>query len=179
MTISHLSKDHHKCGGIKSYSVLITSNPNQRIIKVKHKVIFEVFILTPNGKSFSLIKELNKTEVEPGDIRRTDQGNGADIVIKVDLGQWNDSKNPCSNNSSLLAAEYKLEVEAEHSSGCNSGVTSCEMQIQVNPDVPLIGKIMMPEDWDPLEYSVKNLLVESKRDISESFSGMISANNFI
>ena len=162
MSIESTEKSQASAKDIKKYKIIITSEANNDLASVIAQVVFDVFFTLPGEKTFNCRKIITRFVPELESIKRnSDLLNKLEFIFEVDLAKAGIGKTPTSNKSVLFSSNFTTQVFGIYNVGFRSKSAEAEVQLHVNPDVAKFEKILPPDNWEPVEYHLKSLMISS------------------
>lgn len=162
ISIESFDKSQVSTKDIKKYKIIITSEANNNLASVIAQVVFDVCFTLPGEKNINCRKIVSRLVPNIESIKRnSDLLNKLEFSFEADLANAGIGQSPSSNKSVLFCSSFTTQIFGVYSVGFRSKRAEAEVKLHVNPDVTKFEKVLPPDNWEPVEYHLKSLMISS------------------
>lgn len=159
-------KSHSSCKQVKKFNISIKSHANNSLVSVIAQVTYDVDFILPGEKPLHIRKIVSRHVPSIQNMKSSSKSlDNLEFLFEADFNSAAIGESPVSNKSVLFNSEYKIQVFAIYDVGFRSKRAEGEQEIHINPEVFRVNKPILPDGWDPKEYSLRSFLI----DINEQF----------
>lgn len=166
IAIEFVEKSHSSCKQVKKFNISIKSQANNSLVSVIAQVTYDIDFILPGEKPLHIRKIVSRYVPNIQNIKNSSKSlENLEFLFETDFNSAAIGDNPVSNKSVLFISEYKIQVFAIYDVGFRSKRAEGEQEFHINPHSSKVNKPILPEDWNPKEYSLRSFLI----DINEKF----------